>query len=209
MEPLQTQMLTVTAGPAGASPLSGAAQTGWRLAAADNSWIVTLLPDQAALETTAYETWEGTFRDRLFQLIEAVANTLDPTAVQRVGLRYVDRFREEEVEAPSGWSGRIRDELLGVVIHEHLGRGVVASQQQVLFEGDGDRKVALRHGLVSGDGEEGLDYIIDVDAFEEGFRVFELENLRESIEELHTLCLAVFQQSLTEDFLTSLRGGSA
>lgn len=205
MEPIQSQTLTVAAIPAGVQPFSTAAQSGWRLSAHDNRWVITLLPDQAALETTAYETWEGTFRDRLLLLFDAVTEYLEPTAIQRVGLRYVDRLKEPAVNAPTEWSRYIRSEVLGLITHDRLGPGVVASQQQVLLDAD-DLRATLRHGFVTEDEVESLSYLLDVDAYQEGFRVFVLDELKETVERLHTLCLSLFQQTVTDEMLRLLRG---
>ncbi len=47
---------------------------GWQFLSDDGSWVVSLMPDATALQTSTYGTWEETFRPRLASVLAATAN---------------------------------------------------------------------------------------------------------------------------------------
>jgi uncharacterized protein (TIGR04255 family) len=199
-EPMQ--MLTVT--PGAASPLTPT--TGWRLSSAARDWIITVQSDQASIETTAYTTW-GEFRDRLFELIDAVSAELDPASVLRLGLRYSDQVTEPAVGSPAEWERWIARELLGVVLHPRLGQAVLAQQQQVDFDAGDDLKSTLRQGFYrDGQADDRLTYVLDFDSYQEGFRMWDTDALKEIAIRLNDLATRLFQQTITPEMLAYLQG---
>lgn len=200
-EPIQN--FTITAGVAGAPVTS---TTGWRFASEDRDWGVVIQPDQVSLETSAYATWDD-FRDRLFELIDAVTQHLGPASVLRTGLRYVNRLGDPEVASPAEWDGLLVPELLGLALHDRLGVGILAAQGQVDFDTGDDVKTALRHGFYRDEQEGGrLTYVLDFDSYQDGFRPWDSQALKDTANGLNDVTLQLFQQVVTERLLAYLRG---
>lgn len=201
MEPLQN--LNITLGP---QPFSQATANGWRLTSSSGDWTAQLLGDQASLETTAYETWEGTFRERLFGLVDAVTDELQPQTFNRVGLRYVDRITEPPVETALEWSRYLNPEFLGLVMHEVLGPGVVATQQQVDLDAGDDKRATVRHGFFRDQLQAGkLTYVLDFDMYREGIAEWDATAIKALADDLNELALRIFQQTVTSEMLDYLR----
>lgn len=199
---IQSQDLSLQLGPGGVQPAVEAPKSGWRLTTGDRRWTVTVMPDSATLETPRYETWDD-FRTRLAGLFDAVANVLEPATVSRLGLRYVDKIVRPEIQTPAGWQPYLSATLLGPILDEGFGPGVVAAQQQVdLDAGDGFR-CALRHGTLR-ESEDALAYILDIDAYLDGLRPFDLDILKEQVDRLNTISLQVFQRATSRQLIETL-----
>lgn len=206
----QTQPITIQAGPTGPQPILAAQQTGWRLASRDERWIVSLMPQHASLETTAYTSWEGEFRTRLSTLIDAVAQHIAPEVEQRLGLRYINRITDPEVTTPPGWRDFIAPEFLGAILHPHLGQAITVTQQQIDLEVAEGVHCTVRHGCFSdGDRPDRLTYLLDFDIYREGLQSFDPTGLKEAADMFNTWALQLFQQAVTprmRDFLAADHG---
>jgi uncharacterized protein (TIGR04255 family) len=204
LDQVHAQALNVMVGP-GVAPAVGqaAAGSGWRLQSGDGQWVVSLMPDHVALETTQYEGWDE-FRDRFGELLDATSAQLGPGIEQRLGLRYIDRIGETGASAPADWRPYLTGELLGLVLDEALGPAVTAARQQLLLDlGDGFA-CTFTHGFLPGDGAR-LDYLLDYDLFREGGRPFAADGVRAALELLHVDALKLFHASVTEALLELLR----
>jgi uncharacterized protein (TIGR04255 family) len=180
--------------------------TGWRLRDAEGAWVVTLMPDHFALETTRYTTWDAEFAPRLQAVVAAVSTHIEPAFEQRLGLRYVDRITDPAVHEISGWRRYIRPEVLGVISHPELGDAVVGAQQQVLFDLGEGIAGALRHGPVRDPEGKGFPYLLDYDVFRQGGRTFDPDTVRTTFESFNTMALQLFHATVTSDLLSYLRG---
>ncbi len=76
------------------------------------AWKVSLAPSFVALDTSEYES-RIDFLRRLHAVIDALAATIAPSTYDRVGIRYVDRVRLDEIEMNLG--ALVKPEMLGVV----------------------------------------------------------------------------------------------
>lgn len=178
--------------------------SGWRFATEDGTWAVTLMPDHFALETTAYTTWDDDFAPRLSDLIDAVAEHLNPTFERRIGLRYIDRITELELPDVASWREYLRPEVVGLIAHPDLGDLVRAAQQQLVIEIGNSVFAGLRHGPVNA--PEGIvDYQLDYDVFRQGGRPFDPDTLKATISEFNTYALQLFHATVTEQLLEALR----
>ena len=85
----------------------------WRFASCQESpsWRVSLGVDFVALETTEYES-RSDFLGRLDHIVASLADAFGPTEAQRVGLRYVDRLKNEALE---NLPDLIHPEVLGIL----------------------------------------------------------------------------------------------
>jgi uncharacterized protein (TIGR04255 family) len=200
-------MFNVVVAGANAPAASAESQlTGWRLHDVEGTWVVTLMPDHFALETTRYTTWDAEFALRLQAVIAAVTEHVKPAFEQRLGLRYVDRITDPEVSEIAGWRPYIRAEVLGVICHPELGGAVAGAQQQVLFDLGGGVAGALRHGPIRDPEGKGFSYLLDYDVFREGGRPFDPDTVRATFEGFNTLALQLFQATVTSDLLSYLGG---
>jgi uncharacterized protein (TIGR04255 family) len=179
--------------------------SGWRFASADGSWVVTLMPDNFSLETSAYTTWAGDFAPRLEALIDAVAAHVEPTLEQRIGLRYVDRIDQLGLTELAAWQRYLMPEVLGLVLHPRLGAGVRSYQQQLVIElGDG-AMAGFRHGPVVEPGREVVDYQLDYDIFRQGGRAFDAAAIKTAAAQFNMYALQLFQATVSDELLEELR----
>jgi uncharacterized protein (TIGR04255 family) len=179
---------------------------GWRFAADDDSWLVSLMPDYVSLETSAYTSWEGDFQGRLEAIIDAVAEVIKPALEQRLGLRYVDRIDEPSVESAQEWEPFIASELLGLIRHELLGEAVAAARQSLLLRLAGDVSCGLTHGFAADPSEGGkLSYLLDFDIHRDQPRAFEAARVKEAATQFNEYALQLFQLAVTPAFLDQAR----
>lgn len=179
--------------------------SGWRFASEDGAWVVTLMPDNFSLETTAYTTWADDFAPRLGELIDAVAAHVEPTFEQRIGLRYVDRIDELGLTDLGAWQPYLRPEVLGLVLHPQLGPGVRNYQQQLVIELTEGVMAGLRHGPVVEQGREAVDYQLDYDLFRQGGRPFDVEAIKTAAAQFNIYALQLFQATIGDELLEKLR----
>jgi len=199
IEPAKSTQVEILAGSA---PVI---RSGWRFTSEDQSWIATVMPDAASLETLAYGTWKD-FSGPLVQLMQSVQKHVAPALEQRLGLRYVNRLTRPEVEEARGWQGHVAPELLGPILHPLLGPSVLSSQQQIELDvGEGVRCL-LRHGALSDPGRAGLySYVIDIDVFRQGAEPFDSEGIEQAAHGFNDLALRIFHQTVTRELIAMLR----
>lgn len=72
-------------------------KTIWRFADADANWKVALTSDFLALETTRYSS-RSDFFSRLREIVTALGEHIEPSQVDRLGVRYIDRITGSAVD---------------------------------------------------------------------------------------------------------------
>jgi len=188
-------------------PSLEAVQHGWRLVSADGAWAVTLMPDNVALETTHYMTWDGDFRERLRSVLAALSKSVSPATEQRLGLRYVNQIAHPPVKASAQWEKYIAPELLGAVLHNHLGPRVAAAQQQFDLDCGDDIKCGLRHGFADPRRTNGsFVYLIDIDVYREDIHEFDPDDSEVTATEFNDISVQIFRECITDhlyDILSS------
>lgn len=205
IDEVEGQQLVISGGP-GVEPSSEQRKTsGWRFTSEAGDWIVTLMPDHVALETTRYTTWDADFGPRLCDVVKATAKHLEPTMEQRLGLRYVDRITELGLTSIGAWSEYIDPTLLGPVLHPDLGPEIVTLGQQILIQVDEEIQAGVRHGPVADDEDDKVDYLLDYDLFRQGGRPFDVDSVNETVVQLNRCALQLFQTSVTEKLLDFMR----
>jgi len=179
---------------------------GWQLTAEDQNMHVTLMPASVTVQTTDYLRWSVSLRPALYAVLTAVEELRPPTLVQRVGLRYVDRFVERTVRGALGWHGRIDEHLLGPVLHPSIGPVTQQSQQQVELRLGENQGALLRHGAFVDPAAGGAtSYILDIDVFDAEPQPFDADELARRAEQLNRTAASLFQASLTPEYLQSLQ----
>lgn len=205
-ERLYGQGLNIQLSPVGPATSTRPPEQGWRFTSHDGRWVVSLMPGYLTLETSAYSTWDQEFRPRLANLIEATAKHVEPDTEQRLGLRYLDRLVEPAVTSPQGWNGYITPELLGAILHERIGSGVTAAEQQIVLDVDDDTKCGLRHGFFADPArDQALTYVLDFDVYREGVRAFDPTDILATADQFNTVALQLFQEAVTPELRRLLK----
>lgn len=180
-------------------------QKGWRLTSSDGKWVVSLMPDHLALETTEYTTWEEDFQPRLAAVIDAVVEHVSPAVEQRIGLRFVDRITEMELSDLRDWEPYLRREVLGLIVHPELGSSVRQAQHQVLIELEDDAVCGFRNGPIRDEVRGLVDYVLDYDVYRQGGRPFDGPQIKDTADRFNTFALQIFQTTITERLLERFR----
>jgi uncharacterized protein (TIGR04255 family) len=189
------QTVNFTVAPGAEPAVSQQGVAGWRYRSSDGTWIVSVTPDNVALETTRYTTWED-FGQRMRELLDATDAHVGPGIEQRLGLRYIDRIFEVDAGSPADWEPYLIPELLGLALHQPLGIAVKTARQQLLLDLGGGYSCTVNHGFVEGQNSR-LNYLLDYDLFREGGRPFSVDDVSETLEVLHEDAGKLFQASIT------------
>ncbi len=157
------------------------------------------MPDAVALETTHYKTWDGDFHDRWKRVLDAISKGVSPATEQRLGLRYINQVVHPPVSIPSQWDQYIVPELLGAVLHNHLGPRIAAAQQQLDIDCGDDVKCSLRHGFADPRrGAGSFSYLIDIDVYRDTIREFDTDDIELAVAAFNDRAVQIFRQCITD-----------
>lgn len=148
---------------------------------------VVFRASSVALETSSYQTFES-FLDRLLVITSIAQTVIDSDFFTRVGLRYINALPYGQ-GAIGDW---VNPQLVGA-----LSSGVFGTPAE--FNGRIAGKIAddagftLSHGIGQGSENSGLDYVLDLDFWQEDVPSTEIE---EVVTQLHDLEHRMFHWSL-------------
>ena len=179
---------------------------GWQVASADGRHSATIFPSSVVWQVGDYKRWSLSMRAPLEVLLSAVAEHLSPSLVQRIGLRYIDRFVDPACRTLRDWSGKIDDTLLGPVGNSVFGPMVHQAQQQVELTLDGRHGAVLRHGPIHDQSSKSVNYLLDLDVFAQASSAFNPSEVVDTAERLNRTALSVFQACVSTGYLKSLQG---
>jgi len=188
------------------TPQVQAAAKGWQLLSADGRSQVTLMPTAVVFQTSSYLRWSATMRPALEALYEATALILKPAIVQRIGLRYVNRFVDRAATRAQNWRERINPSFLGPLSDTKVGELVQGSQQQVELELGEAQGAILRHGPFR-DSSSGnsVSYLLDIDVYDAASSNFTAQHLVQRVEVLNRTAASLFQTVLVPAYLRELQ----
>ena len=188
-------------------------QSNWRFTDLDEKWAVTLATDFLTLETIAYAG-----RDELFgqwtHVLTALVETLGPSQQSRLGLRYVNEIRPEQVGSLADWRKYVRDELSGVLASELATQGLAQSLTELRFA-DGAEQVIFKYGaLPTGTtiprpnvaGGESPFYLIDVDLIDLSPHPLSVDDTVATLRRYNANAYRLFRWSITPEYEEELRG---
>jgi len=195
----------------GQVPVEVRSSTVWRFHELGHRWRVTLAADFMALETSAYTSRQDFFA-RFERLLVALEQHVQPAALDRLGVRYIDRLTGSPIESLAAY---IQPALLGT-----LGTAVgplarVAVSESLFDLPDENGQMRARWGVVPGNTTidpnaiEPLDersWVLDLDAFRQGERAFVAGEVAQEAVGLAKRCYSFFRWSVTEDFLKHFGG---
>lgn len=199
----------VVMGPHGAA--SAPPRLIWRFADVEDNWKVSLAPEFVAIETAAYQSRED-FLDRFMTIVQAVADTVEPQTVDRLGVRYIDRITGEHI---NDISTLVRPEILGIVATDAQKHVQHTLTQSMLSVPNLAAQLLARWGLLPKGGTIDLaaieplseiSWILDLDMFRTESKPFVPDEIvadaRAYAEQIYTF----FRWMVTDDFLR-LYGG--
>jgi uncharacterized protein (TIGR04255 family) len=205
LEPARSEMVQVNVTPTGPQTTVQQKSDGWRLVTADGALSATLLPEALVIQTRNYLRWSVSLKPPLEALLGALAQVLPPSLVQRIGLRYVDRFVDPSAVNAAAWQGRIDSHLLGVSGHPLLGDKIVGAQQQLEVSLGPTQGAVVRHGPFTDLAVGSVSYLLDIDVYDGASVAFEAAALVATAERLNRTALSLFQAVLTPEYLRSLQ----
>jgi len=181
---------------------------GWRFSSVnEGEWILSVLPDSLALETTRFPGWEE-MGPQFRTVLTKVNEVIGPAVEERLGLRFVNVLQIPGTTTLDSWRNYLKPEAFGLGIHEVLGQGVVAAQQQVLLQITDDVKCTVRLGPIRQDNGD-LTFLVDLDGFRDLARPFDVESIANAADVLNATCVSLFQQLVTPNMLELLGQGEA
>lgn len=203
------QMQGVVVGPQGATPMPP--QVIWRFVDVEDNWRVSLAPDFAVIETTAYKSRDDFF-ERFKVMIQALSEHVGPQIVDRIGVRYIDRISGDPV---NDISMLVRPEVLGIVATEVAKHARHTLSESVFLVPESSVQLLARWGLLPKGGtvdpaaiepSPEISWILDLDMFQSESRPFVpdaiVADARSYAERIYTF----FRWAMTDDFLR-LYGG--
>lgn len=175
----------------------------------DENWVVTLAPDFLALSCQNYTNFDD-FNSRLRSVVDACVDTIKPTLLRRLGLRYINEIRSPDKD-------HINSELLGVLHNKTLGTAVLQAIQQVTLV-DGENSINLNHGLrpsgttvelrAGNDPPKDSFYLIDIDVAREfpknSKMLVESRSVESLLRDFHEIESQLFRWSITDEYHQSL-----
>jgi uncharacterized protein (TIGR04255 family) len=183
----------------------------WRFADADGQWRVTLGTNFISLETRKYLNRDD-FVARLKFVIEAANEIFKPKLVERLGLRYVNRIVEPEVNR---LPELLSPSLLGILASEGLKGNIEHTLTESQFKLDDDKLLA-RWGLlpISATTDPNLlppldseSWVLDLDMFGAKGVPFDAADIATRYESYACRIYSFFRWAITDEFM-KVYGGS-
>lgn len=201
----QTQgILLSPSGSASAKP-----QIVWRFSDTVGQWRVSLTPEFLALETTKYVS-RSDFFGRLKVLAEALDEHIEPSQLDRLGVRYIDRITGDAVD---DIAKLIRSEVRGItgtIAATH----VVHALSESMFELPNARVLARWGCLPPGatvdpaaiEPASEKSWILDLDMFSAAPVPFVVEDIVVEAQRYAERIYTIFRWAVTDDFLLRYGG---
>jgi len=194
----------IVLGPMGAAPLPESRV--WRFSDSSKHWRASLAPDFVALETTSY-TSRGDMLDRLGRLLRATEANVNPQLVDRVGVRYIDRIAEANLDR---LGAMLRPEVAGL-LSAGIGHSALHSLSENIFTLPGEsRRLLARWGLIPENATYDANaleaipqksWILDLDVFDDESRPFDTTALLELAQSFAETSYKFFRWAVTDEFL--------
>lgn len=201
----QTQGLLLT--PAGISQAKP--QLAWRFGDVDGHWRVSLTPEFLALETTKY-TSRSDFFGRLRTVLEALEEHVEPTLVDRLGVRYIDRITGSAVDEIERL---VRAEVRGITGTPAATHALHALSES-MFELPDARVLARWGRLPPGatvdpsaiEPAQEKSWILDLDMFSAAPMPFAVDRVVTEAQRFAERIYAIFRWAVTDEFLRRYGG---
>lgn len=203
----QEQTHGILLSPSGAAPAKP--QIAWRFSDTEGHWRVSLTPEFLAVETTKYVS-RSDFFGRLKLLAEALNEHIEPSQLDRLGVRYIDRITGDAVD---DIAKLIRPEVRGIT-------GTIAATHAVhavsesMFELPNARVLARWGCLPPGatvdpaaiEPASEKSWILDLDMFSAAPMPFVVDHVVVEAQRYAERIYTIFRWAVTDDFLLRYGG---
>jgi uncharacterized protein (TIGR04255 family) len=205
-------------GPNGVQQLPGQKQ--WRFQSASGDWAVLLSDGAVTVETRSYEDFDD-FLSRFSFVLDALLALTGPTFVDRLGLRYINEFRQGQATSATAWKGLIDSSFLGP-LDSKLGQrySPVRTIQDITLNQGPNEFLSLKHGFIPEGttvqtlamGRDqvpvqpvtGPFYLLDLDHFYVRREAFEVAYIGSSLERFHAAIYDIFRLAMTDELYRRL-----
>ncbi|MGH8558539.1 MAG: TIGR04255 family protein [Blastocatellia bacterium] len=188
---------------AGAQTVSQRKRPVWRFLDAEKNWRISLTSDSIALEVKKY-TSRADFLARWSKVLGATAKHFTPALVVRIGMRYVDRLRDQNVSIVSQL---IKSEYLGPLLttFQDQVRHMISETTLSVEEGN----LLLRLGKLPSGGTidpnvlepiSSESFIVDIDVSSVTQRNFDCQELENIFRQFAERAYAMFRDMVTNEF---------
>lgn len=201
----QTRGLLLT--PGGVAPAKP--QLAWRFSDSAGHWRVSLTPEFLALETTKYAS-RADFVARLGALTRALNEHIEPSQLDRLGMRYIDRITGDAVD---DIAELVRPEVRGITGTIAAAHAVHALSES-MFEVS-DARVLARWGCLPANATvdpaaiepaKEKSWILDLDMFSITPMTFNVDSVVDEARRYAERIYTIFRWAVTDSFLRRFGG---
>ena len=183
----------------------------WRFIDEGRKWRLSLTTDFIALETRAYQS-RSDFAQRTHAVVHALAETINPRMMTRIGIRYVDQLHRDQQEQLSRF---IRPEILDLNVEDY-GESLDRTQNEIAAKTDVG-PMTSRWGFMPKNQTHEPDlmppipvpsWFLDVDVYNEFKQpiVFNADEIETRVVKLATRAYGFFRWAVNDDFLRKCGG---
>lgn len=182
----------------------------FRFSSAELHWHLVLTQDFLAIETDRYSN-RAEFLHRITEACAALQKCIGPTHVSRLGVRYIDRIRGEDLERIQEF---FRPEILGLYADKDLWDGSTQVLTESLLK-SAEGQLGARWGLLPKNStidpnaipvEPNPSWILDLDSSSEGLVPFDLNEITVNATRHTERIYTFFRWSVTDSFLAHFGG---
>lgn len=183
----------------------------WRFFDLERSWRLSLSTEFLALETHDYRS-RTDFLERVDTVISILSQTIQPSFISRIGIRYVDQIYGRLFERLPMY---IRPELLCLntqQICENIGQ----SQNEAICQTDTGTMILRWGSMPKNQSHEpsvvppidSISWFLDIDTFSEyrNLKEFDVDHISKSINNLAKRAYGFFRWTVNDDFLRACGG---
>jgi uncharacterized protein (TIGR04255 family) len=204
VDPAQSHEVMLTLGPDGATQ-QGTSIEGVQIGDPERGHVISVFPGQLAVQVQVYGRWSVTLKPLISAALTALDRAQSPPAVTRVGLRYVNRFRNHLARDPQFWGDRIEPSLAGPIVAGPFASQVSRTQHQIELELGGDLGSTIRHGLLPEPAPRGTySYLLDIDVYVSRTEPFDSSAVLDTAELLNRSAAEVFRRTMRPEFAVEL-----
>lgn len=191
-------------------PVIGQDDKIWRFSDIKKEWRVSVTPEFATLETSAYSS-RADFARRAQFVLDAIERTVSPGAFERVGVRYINRISGDAI---AQLNRLVKPAALGLVAAPSVAPSVQQALSEALLEAE-EGQVLMRSFVLPPNvvfdpslfpPMNERTWVLDIDLFSTDSGEFEAKALAGRIELFSTRIYSVFRWVVEDAFLTHFGG---
>lgn len=206
IEAVANQEVSLEVGPQGPDATISTTEIGWQLSAPDGRLSAIITTEVIRIQTTQYGRWSESLAVPLTTILQAAHPVLAPQLVQRIGVRFINRFANATARSPRDWIGSIQTPFLGPITHEVLGEKIRGTQQQVDLDLGPAQGAIVRHGAFADPAERGaISYLLDIDVYNQTGIQANVDSIVEEATRLDRTALTLFQRVTTPELRAQMR----